>query len=89
MELVHPFPIESITRKGDVDEPFRAATTELTIQKVDTFPEEEKVRPDGSRKCYHGTTSHASPCNKKRATEEWKTKNKINRKKAMHRKQQP
>ena len=75
MELVHPFPIESITQKGDVDEPYRAATTELTIQKVDTFPEEEKVRPDGNRKCYHGTTSHASPCNKKGQRKSAKQKN--------------
>ena len=74
----------------DADEPFRAATTELTNQKVDTFPKEEKVRPDDNRRCYHCTTSHASPCNKKMATGECKIKkNKSNRKKAIHQKQQP
>jgi len=40
-----------ICHKGsDVEEPFRAATTELTIIKVDT---EEQLRPDRDR-CYHG-----------------------------------
>ena len=34
----------------DVHEPFRVATTELTIQKVDMFPEEENVRRDGNRR---------------------------------------
>ena len=38
----------------EVDEPFRAATTELTIQKVDTILKEEELRPDGNRRCYHG-----------------------------------
>ena len=41
-------------KERDVDEPLSVATTELTIQQVDTFPKDEQLRPD---RCYHGDMS--------------------------------
>ena len=71
-------PIEWITRDVMLMNPSeQQLTTELTIQKVDMFPEEEKVRPDGNRRCYHCTTCHVSPCNKKWQRESAKEKTKV------------